>query len=175
MVSNLLVVVGYVSFFICSFYTEPDHWLVYVSISIASFGFYGLMVMGYVMVNQNCGHKARGSVMGINCLFGAVAILIIAQGGGYSFDKWNKSSPFLFAAAGSLTLFFVVFFMRNKIDESNNRSVTGNGHSYEPSTQQVVEDIPRENPRPSVCPIQHIPVAMSKDKGLNDNSQENSY
>ena len=24
------------------------------------------------MVNKNCGHKARGSVMGINCLFGAI-------------------------------------------------------------------------------------------------------
>jgi len=29
------------------------------------------------MVNKNCGHKARGSVMGINCLFGAIGTSII--------------------------------------------------------------------------------------------------
>ncbi len=83
---------------------------------ISSFGFYGLMTLGYVLVNIHCGHTARGSIMGINCLFGAVAILVIAKGGGIAFDLIDKSVPFLFAAFCSAVLFFVVLFTKSKID-----------------------------------------------------------
>jgi hypothetical protein len=74
------------------------------------------MTLGYVMVNQHCGHSARGSVMGINCLFGAIAILILAQGGGIAFDKIDKSAPFLGAAFFSFIMIFVILFRRNELD-----------------------------------------------------------
>jgi predicted MFS family arabinose efflux permease len=77
------------------------------------------MTLGYVMVNKNCGHKARGSIMGINCLFGAVGILIIAQGGGYAFDLIDKSVPFLFSAFLSLVLFIIVIFKRTSINKKS--------------------------------------------------------
>ena len=115
MITNALIVIGYVGFFLVS---DPHSPLVLISISVASFGFYGLMTMGYVMVNQHCGHKARGSVMGINCLFGAVAILVIAKGGGLVFDLVDKSIPFLFAAFCSFILFFVVLFRKNALDQA---------------------------------------------------------
>ena len=68
------------------YYTsDPSHWMAIVSISIASFGFYGLMTVGYVMVNKSCTCEIRGSVMGLNCLFGAIGILIIAKIGGLLF------------------------------------------------------------------------------------------
>ena len=113
--SNIMVIGGYIGFYICS---DPDHWLVFFSISIASFGFYGLMTLGYVLVNLHCGHKARGSVMGLNCLFGAIAILIIAKLGGLAFDKIDKSIPFLFSAAGSFILLIVVLFTKKELDNA---------------------------------------------------------
>ncbi len=114
MITNALVVIGYVSFYLCS---DPNHWIVFTSISISSFGFYGLMTLGYVMVNQHCGHSARGSVMGINCLFGAIGILVIAQGGGMAFDKIDKAAPFLGAAICSFIMFFIILFRRKDLDK----------------------------------------------------------
>jgi hypothetical protein len=75
------------------------------------------MTLGYVLVNTHCGHKARGSIMGINCLFGAIALLILAKLGGLAFDKIDKSVPFLFAAVSSAILFLVILITRSKIDE----------------------------------------------------------
>ena len=98
---------------------DPHHWLVLVSISTAAFGFYGLITLGYVMVNQHCGHKARGSVMGINCLFGAIGLLVFNKIGGVAFDKIDKSVPFLAAAFFSLILFFVVLFRKKILDEAS--------------------------------------------------------
>lgn len=115
MITNALITIGYVAF---SLSPSPSHWLSLVSISIASFGFYGLMTLGYVMVNQHCGHKARGSVMGINCLFGAIGILVIAQGGGIAFDKINKNSPFIATAAFSFILFIIIIFKKKQLDEA---------------------------------------------------------
>jgi fucose permease len=74
------------------------------------------MTIGYVMVNLHCGNKARGSVMGINCLFGAIALLILAKLGGLAFDKIDKSIPFLFASLGSAILLLIVLFTRSKVD-----------------------------------------------------------
>lgn len=70
------------------------------------------------MVNVNCGKTAKGTIMGINCLFGAVSLLILAKLGGLAFDIIDKSVPFLFAAFCSAVLMLVVLFTRSKIDKS---------------------------------------------------------
>jgi predicted MFS family arabinose efflux permease len=118
MVTNALIVIGYIGFFLCN---DPHSPLVLIFISVASFGFYGLVTLGYVMVNQHCGHKARGSVMGINCLFGALAILILSKAGGMAFDMIDKSVPFLIAAFASFILFFVVLIRKNALDQAKSR------------------------------------------------------
>ena len=136
MVANVLVIVGYVSFYFC----DPSHWLVHISISVACFGFYGLMTLGYIMVNQHCGHQARGSVMGINCLFGAVAILLIAQGGGIAFDKIDISAPFLTAAFFSFIMFLITLIYRNSIDTTQNKYT---GHCYPAVGGCMAQDEPQ--------------------------------
>lgn len=88
-------------FYFCK---DPSSWLAIVSISIASFGFYGLMTVGYVMVNKSCNCEIRGSVMGINCLFGAIGILIIAKIGGLLFDNVSVLSPFLIVGVFSFIM-----------------------------------------------------------------------
>jgi MFS family permease len=85
---------------------------------MATFGIYGLMTIGFVIVNQHCGFKERGAVMGINCLFGAIAILVIAQLGGVAFDEISTTSPFIASAFLSLVMLFVGLIptVRNNLD-----------------------------------------------------------
>jgi predicted MFS family arabinose efflux permease len=83
-------------FFCCS---NPSSWVAVVAIAIASFGIYGLLTVGYVMVAKSCSNEMRGSVMGINCLFGAVGILIVAKIGGVMFDNVSVLSPFIIVCA----------------------------------------------------------------------------
>ncbi len=113
MITNLLITIGYTGF---SLSKDPEGWLPFVSISVACFGFYGLMTLGFVIVNQHCGHKARGCVMGLNCLFGAVGLLILAQLGGLAFDKLDKSAPFFGMAVLSFIMFIVIFVTRKRLD-----------------------------------------------------------
>lgn len=144
-VTNTLIVTGYVAFFLCS---NPRHWLAFVSISVSTFGFYGMMTVGWVIVNKNCGHKARGSIMGINCLFGALAILIIAKLGGLAFDHIDKSTPFLFSAFCSFVLLIYVIIRRNAIDDSNSKvsmmkcphAIEGRVDTNEPESHDVLKE-----------------------------------
>ena len=71
--------------------------------------------------------------MGINCLFGAIAILILAKGGGTAFDKIDKSVPFLGAAVGSFILLIIVLFTKNSLDSA----------------------------KPPKCPLDHSKVAIA--------------
>lgn len=115
LITNFFIFVGYGLFAICD---DPNDIKVLISISISSFGLYGLLTIGYVLVNKNCGHNARGSVMGINCLFGAVGILFVAKGGGLLFDNVHKSAPFIGAGICSLLLFCFILIpkVRRSLD-----------------------------------------------------------
>jgi predicted MFS family arabinose efflux permease len=86
---------------------DPHNPMTYISISIASIGAFGLRTTGYVLVNKNCGNKARGSVMGINSFSGSLSVLVIAKAGGVVFDKVHKNAPFVGAAFCSFILLLV--------------------------------------------------------------------
>jgi predicted MFS family arabinose efflux permease len=115
-ISNALVIIGYVWF---CFITDPHSWMAIMAISVASLGIYGLMTLGFIIVNLHCGHKSRGAVMGINCLAGAVAILIVAKLGGLAFDHISRNSPFVMAAAfsGILLILNCIPIIRSKVDD----------------------------------------------------------
>jgi MFS family permease len=102
-----------------AFLDDPKDYKVLLAISLASFGVYGLLTIGYVLVNKNCGHKARGSVMGISALFGAFGILFVAKIGGILFDYVSKSSPFICCSAFSFLLFCIVLIPKVRISLDN--------------------------------------------------------
>lgn len=116
---NTFVVVGYSGFFTSSFIypNQPNNWLVYASIFTAFFGIYGLMTVGFIMVNQFSGNKTRGSVMGVTCLGGAIGILIVSKLGGLAFDK-NIYSPFIGVGILSLIMLILVIIpsLRRKLN-----------------------------------------------------------
>ncbi len=100
-----MVVIGYGIFW---FVDNPKSPFSFISFCIACLGFYGLMTLGYIIVNKSCGCKVRGSVMGVNCLFGAIGILIISKIGGLAFDNISDLSPFVGTALCSLILIVVL-------------------------------------------------------------------
>ncbi len=102
-----------------AFLDDPKDYKVLIAISLASFGVYGLLTIGYVLVNKNCGNKARGSVMGISALFGAFGILFVAKIGGVLFDFVSKSSPFVCCSGFSLLLFCIVLIPSVRISLDN--------------------------------------------------------
>jgi hypothetical protein len=69
--------------------------------------------------------------MGINCLFGAISLLILAKLGGLAFDKIDKSVPFLFASFSSTILFLVILFTRSKIDVSPKHFMEAHHHPHQ--------------------------------------------
>jgi predicted MFS family arabinose efflux permease len=106
------------------FFDDPNSPLSIVAICIACLGFYGLMTLGYIVVNKNCGCNVRGSVMGINCLFGALGILIVSKVGGIAHDKISSVSPFIGTAFCSLILFLVLLIpmVRRTLDSDDSLS-----------------------------------------------------
>jgi MFS family permease len=89
-------------------FDDPRSILSLISMCIACLGFYGVMTLGYVIVNKNCGCKVRGSVMGISALLGAVGVLLVSKIGGIAHDHISSISPFLGTAFFSLVLLCVL-------------------------------------------------------------------
>jgi predicted MFS family arabinose efflux permease len=117
LINNLLVVIGYSMLL---FIDEKNN-LIILAFSLASFGFYGLVTLGYVILNKNVGHSARGAVMGINTWGGAVGILVLTKLGGYLFTNVSVLSPFMMCAVLSLIVSVVLMipYFKRKFEESN--------------------------------------------------------
>lgn len=137
LICNGQIIIGYVAFIISGFYYDPNDTIIpfLLSISVGAFGIYGFLTIGYVIVNQNCGNTDRGAIMGFNCLFGAIAILIITQAGGYSVDNLSSSSPFYFAAFCSLILFIITLIPSIRKDLDSDKHFHHHaGHPQNPNT-----------------------------------------
>lgn len=104
-INNACILAGYTM--LC--FVDPTNGLVFLAMGIAAFGFYGLTTVGFIIVNKNCGCRARGAVMGLNCLAGAIGILILSKLGGFLFDTvWNRS-PFIISAFYSFMMIIAVW------------------------------------------------------------------
>ena len=74
----------------------------------------GIITSG-VLIAQQTPAKNRGAVIGIFNLSGAVGILISSLIGGYLFDHWDQSGPFVFVGLCALVVFIWGLVVRNKI------------------------------------------------------------
>lgn len=59
----------------------------------------GCIITSGVLIAEQAPEKLRGSVVGLFTLSGAVGILIASVVGGYLFDHWLKTGPFVFFGA----------------------------------------------------------------------------
>jgi sugar phosphate permease len=66
-----------------------------------------MVVSSQILVAQEAPEGVRGSVSGFFGICASVGILVATKLGGYMFDAWTESSPFLlFAIFNGFTLIF---------------------------------------------------------------------
>ncbi len=56
----------------------------------------GCIITSGVLIAEQAPDRLRGSVVGVFTLTGAIGILIASVAGGYLFDHWLKTGPFVF-------------------------------------------------------------------------------
>lgn len=79
----------------------------------------GCIITSGVLIAEQAPDRLRGSVVGVFTLAGAVGILIASVAGGYLFDHWLKTGPFVFFGIISSLVMVWALLLRGRPDGSN--------------------------------------------------------
>ncbi|WP_371189350.1 MFS transporter [Thalassotalea maritima] len=104
--------IGYTSTYFISDPFGPAMMVVVVIIGLSEIG--GIITSGVLIAEQTT-TKNRGAVIGIFNLSGAIGILVSSIIGGYLFDHWNESGPFVFIGLCALAVFIWGCLAKSKI------------------------------------------------------------
>ena len=74
------------------------------------------IIASQVFITQQARAEIRGSVIGFFGVCGAFAQIILAYLGGFLFDKWSPTSPFLLVAALNLILLIACLALRSVVN-----------------------------------------------------------
>jgi MFS family permease len=74
----------------------------------------GCIITSGVLIAEQAPDRLRGSVIGVFTLTGAVGILIASVAGGYLFDHWLKTGPFVFFGMISALVMVWALLLRTK-------------------------------------------------------------
>lgn len=74
----------------------------------------GCIITSGVLIAEQAPDRLRGSVVGLFTLSGAVGILIASVVGGYLFDHWLKTGPFVFFGAISALVLVWTLLLRSR-------------------------------------------------------------
>jgi MFS family permease len=75
----------------------------------------GCIITSGVLIAEQAPDRLRGSVVGVFTLTGAVGILIASVVGGYLFDHWMKTGPFVFFGMISLLVMIWALLLRTRL------------------------------------------------------------
>ncbi|MFV8784221.1 MFS transporter [Microbulbifer sp. SA54] len=84
------------------FVTDPFSTGMIVCAVMIGLGEIGCIITSGVLVAQQAPESHRGAVIGFFTLSGAVGILVASVAGGYLFDTWRESGPFVFFSGVAL-------------------------------------------------------------------------
>ena len=74
------------------------------------------IIASQVFITQQARAEIRGSVIGFFGVCGAFAQIVLAYLGGFLFDKWSPTSPFLLVAALNLILLIACLALRSVVN-----------------------------------------------------------
>ena len=103
-VTLLISAIGYSSTY---FIEDPFSVASIISLILIGMAEVGCIITSGVLIAQEAPDRLRGSVVGVFTLTGAIGILIASVVGGYLFDHWLKTGPFVFFGIVS---FFVLLW-----------------------------------------------------------------
>lgn len=81
----------------------------------------GCIITSGVLIAQEAPDRLRGSVVGVFTLTGAIGILIASIVGGYLFDHWLKTGPFVFFGIISFLVLLWALVLRRGSNKSTSR------------------------------------------------------
>jgi MFS family permease len=111
-VTLLISAIGYGS---TLFLTDPFSLATIISLILIGMAEVGCIITSGVLIAEQAPDRIRGSVVGIFTLSGAVGILIASVVGGYLFDHWLKTGPFVFFGAISAVILVWALILRARL------------------------------------------------------------
>jgi MFS family permease len=110
--TNVISGIGYTSLF---FVDDPFGTAMIAAVIVAGAGNIGTVISTQVLIQQQAPSHIRGSVIGFFGLCGAIGILAASKLGGWLFDYWDESGPFVLFGLLSFILATWAFLIRNRI------------------------------------------------------------
>jgi len=104
--------IGYTSTYLIS---DPFGSAMLVVVVIIGLSEIGAIITSGVLIAQQTPAASRGAVIGIFNLSGAVGILVSSLVGGYLFDHWDYSGPFVFIGCCALLVVIWGLAVRHKV------------------------------------------------------------
>jgi len=83
----------------------PEGALIYIAIALVGIGEIGMIVGGQVLIAAEAPTISRGAVSGFFGLMGSLAILLTTKLGGFLFDTWTPTAPFLIVGIFNVIVF----------------------------------------------------------------------
>ncbi|MFQ3632334.1 MFS transporter [Roseiflexus sp.] len=111
-VTNVISGLGYISLFLID---DPFGGAMFAAVAVAGVGNIGTLISTQVLIQQQTPADIRGSVIGFFGLCGAVGILAASKLGGWLFDVWTESGPFVVFGLLSFVLAAWALVVRNDI------------------------------------------------------------
>jgi predicted MFS family arabinose efflux permease len=110
-ITLLISAVGYSSTY---FLHDPFSIATIICLIIIGMAEVGCAICSGVLIAEQAPDRLRGSVVGLFTLSGAVGILIASVVGGYLFDHWLKTGPFVFFGFISSLVFIWALVLRGR-------------------------------------------------------------
>ncbi|MDF3125323.1 MFS transporter [Rheinheimera sp. 1928-s] len=112
LIALFITFVGYCSTYLIS---DPFGGGMIVVVVIIGLSEIGAIITSGVLISQQTPAQKRGAVIGIFNLCGAIGILVSSVVGGYLYDHWDRSGPFVFVGFCGLIVFVWGLLVKNKI------------------------------------------------------------
>jgi MFS family permease len=99
------------------FVQSPLNKAVFGQMVLVGFGEIGMIVTSLSMATSQVPRDIRGSVAGCYSLFGGLGVLFLTKVGGYLFDNWTETAPFLIVGlvSGVVALGAILMLIRRHI------------------------------------------------------------
>lgn len=110
--TNLISGLGYCSLFLID---DPFGGAMLAAVIVAGAGNIGTVIATQVLIQQQAPSHIRGSVIGFFGLCGAIGILVASKMGGWLFDNWSESGPFVLFGLLSFILSAWAFAVRKRM------------------------------------------------------------
>uniref|UniRef100_UPI00356755F5 MFS transporter n=1 Tax=Spongiibacter sp. TaxID=2024860 RepID=UPI00356755F5 len=111
-VSLLVSFIGYGGTF---FIDDPFSTKMIICAIFIGLGEVGVIITSAVLIAQQTPSAIRGAVIGFFNLSGAVGILVAAKVGGYLFDHWRESGPFVLFGLLALAVTIWALLIRKQV------------------------------------------------------------